>query len=147
MKTIEVVAAVIRRADGKIFATQRGYGEFKDKWEFPGGKIEKGETPEEALKREIKEELDTEIEVDNFITTVETDYEHFHLTMHCYFCHVLSGHLSLLEAENAVRTISSLLTGCPLIKRLSRRSDDTREMVCHQISDRAKSSGDLVHRK
>lgn len=69
---------------------------------IPRRKDRKGETPEEALKREIKEELDTEIEVDNFITTVETDYEHFHLTMHCYFCHVLSGHLSLLEAENAV---------------------------------------------
>ena len=101
MKTIEVVAAVIRRADGKIFATQRGYGEFKDKWEFPGGKIENGETPEEALKREIKEELDTEIEVDNFITTVETDYEHFHLTMHCYLCTIVNGQLSLLEHEDA----------------------------------------------
>ena len=101
LKHIQVVAAVIIK-DGKLFATQRGYGEWKDWWEFPGGKIEPGEAPEEALKREIKEELDTEIEVDNFITTVETDYEHFHLTMHCYFCHVLSGHLSLLEAENAV---------------------------------------------
>lgn len=101
MKTIEVVAAVIRRADGRIFATQRGYGEYKDKWEFPGGKMETGETPEEALQREIKEELATEIAVDEFITTVEMDYAHFHLTMHCYFCHVLAGHLSLLEAEDA----------------------------------------------
>ena len=101
MKTIEVVAAVIRRADGKIFATQRGYGEFKDKWEFPGGKIENGETPEEALKREIKEELDTEIEVDNFITTVETDYEHFHLTMHCYLCHLSNSHYTLIEHLDA----------------------------------------------
>lgn len=101
MKAIEVVAAVIRRGDGKVFATQRGYGEYKDKWEFPGGKMEAGETPEEALRREIREELDTEIAVDRFITTVEMDYEHFHLTMHCYLCHVLSGHLSLLEAESA----------------------------------------------
>lgn len=101
LKKIEVVAAVIVKDDGRIFATQRGYGEYKDKWEFPGGKIEAGETQQQALKREIKEELDTEITVDQFITTVEMNYEHFHLSMHCYFCHVLSGHLKLVEAENA----------------------------------------------
>ena len=84
MKTIEVVAAIIVDGD-KIFATQRGYGEFKDGWEFPGGKIEQGETPEQALIREIKEELDTEIEIGKLVETVEYDYPKFHLTMHCFF--------------------------------------------------------------
>lgn len=100
MKQIEVVAAVICH-NGKFFATQRGYGEFKDFWEFPGGKMEPGETREEALKREIREELDTEISVDTFLTTVEYPYPAFHLTMHCFFCSVLSGHLELKEHENA----------------------------------------------
>lgn len=101
MKSIEVVAAVIVR-QGRYFATQRGYGEFKDFWEFPGGKIEPGESREEALKREIREELDTEISVDAYLTTVEFDYPEFHLTMHCFLCSVLSGHLVLLEHENAL---------------------------------------------
>lgn len=101
MKSIEVVAAVIVR-QGRYFATQRGYGEFKDFWEFPGGKIEPGESREEALKREIREELDTEIAVDTYLTTVEFDYPAFHLTMHCFLCSVLSGHLVLLEHENAL---------------------------------------------
>lgn len=100
MKQIEVVAAVICH-NGKFFATQRGYGEFKDFWEFPGGKMEPGETREEALKREIREELDTEISVDTFLTTVEYPYPAFHLTMHCFFCSVRSGHLKLKEHENA----------------------------------------------
>lgn len=100
MKQIEVVAAVICH-NGKFFATQRGYGEFKDFWEFPGGKMEPGETREEALKREIREELDTEISVDTFLTTVEYPYPAFHLTMHCFFCSVCSGHLELKEHENA----------------------------------------------
>lgn len=100
MKTIEVVAAIIRQED-RIFITQRGYGDFKDKWEFPGGKIEAGEKAEDALKREIREELATEIEVDRFVCTVEYDYPAFHLTMHCYLCHVLSGELRLLEHEAA----------------------------------------------
>lgn len=115
-KTIEVVAAVILR-DGKLFATQRGYGEWKDWWEFPGGKIEgtfvhdtdnynqgrwiPSETPEEALKREIREELATEIEVGSLLTTVEYDYPKFHLTMHCFLCTIISGQLSLLEHEDA----------------------------------------------
>lgn len=100
MKRIEVVAAVI--ADGgRIFATQRGYGEFKDKWEFPGGKMEPGESPEEALVREIREELDTEIEVGKLLTTVEYTYPAFHLTMHCYLCSVRSGSLTLKEHEAA----------------------------------------------
>ena len=99
-KHIEVVAAIIVR-DRRIFATQRGYGEWKDWWEFPGGKIEHGETPEDALKREIREELATEIEVDELLTTVEYDYPKFHLTMHCYLCTIISGDLSLLEHEDA----------------------------------------------
>ena len=99
-KHIVVVAAIIVR-DGRIFATQRGYGEWKDWWEFPGGKIEHGETPEDALKREIREELATEIEVDELLTTVEYDYPKFHLTMYCYLCTIISGDLSLLEHEDA----------------------------------------------
>ena len=100
MKQIEVVAAIIRK-DDLIFATQRGYGEFKDWWEFPGGKVEAGETPEEALKREIREELSTEINVDEFLCTVEYDYPAFHLTMHCYLCSLLSEALHLNEHEAA----------------------------------------------
>ena len=100
MKTIEVVAAVIRHGN-QVFATQRGYGEFEGGWEFPGGKMEPGETPQEALIREIKEELDTEIEVGELIETVEYDYPKFHLTMHCFMCTVKSGHLVLKEHEAA----------------------------------------------
>ena len=100
MKTIHVVAAIIRRGD-KIFATQRGYGAYKDWWEFPGGKIEAGETPEEALVREIKEELATDITVDKFITTVEYDYPEFHLIMDCFWCSIAHGELTLLEHEAA----------------------------------------------
>ena len=101
MKQIEVVAAIIRNTAGRIFATQRGYGEWKDWWEFPGGKMEAGETPEEALKREIREELETRIVVEQLLTTVEWDYPKFHLTMHCYLCKVESGHLELKEHEAA----------------------------------------------
>ena len=101
MKKIEVVAAIIHNAEGRIFATQRGYGEWKDWWEFPGGKMEVGETPEEALRREIWEELETRIVVERFVETVEWDYPSFHLTMHCYLCHVESGHLELKEHEAA----------------------------------------------
>ena len=88
MKEIRVAAAIIVN-DGKIFATQRGYGAWKDWWEFPGGKIEPGETPEEALAREIREELDVEIEIDEFYTTVEYDYPEFHLVMDCFICHII----------------------------------------------------------
>ena len=101
MKRIEVVAAIIHDGEGRIFATQRGYGDYKDYWEFPGGKIEAGETPEEALKREIWEELETRIVVERLEKTVEWDYPAFHLTMHCYWCTVESGHLELKEHEAA----------------------------------------------
>ena len=100
MKTIRVVAAVIKN-ENKIFATARGYGEFKGQWEFPGGKIEAGETPQEALVREIKEELETTIQVGDLIDTIEYDYPTFHLSMYCYWCDVVEGELKLLEAESA----------------------------------------------
>ncbi len=100
MKTINVVAAVIRK-DGRIFASQRGYGDFKGGWEFPGGKIEAGETPEAALVREIREELDTEIEVGDLIDTVEYDYPDFHLSMKCFWCEIVQGELVLKEHEAA----------------------------------------------
>ena len=105
MKTIKVVAAVIKAVNKNgediIFETQRGYGEFKDGWEFPGGKIEEGETPQEALRREIMEELDTEISVGELIDTIEYDYPTFHLSMDCFWCEVIKGNLVLKEAEDA----------------------------------------------
>lgn len=101
MKTIKVVAAIIRDANGRILCTQRGYGEWKDWWEFPGGNLEAGETPEEALMREIREELSTEIRVDEFLCTVDYDYPTFHLTMHCYLCSMLTGALRLNEHKAA----------------------------------------------
>lgn len=100
MKKLEVVAAIIKENE-KYFATQRGYGEFKGWWEFPGGKIENGESKEEALKREIREELATEIEIDRCITTVQFDYPEFHLIMHCFICHITAGQPQLLEAKAA----------------------------------------------
>ena len=100
MKTIRVVAAVIRK-DDRIFATQRGYGEFKDGWEFPGGKIEPGETPQQALVREIREELETEIRVGDLIDTIEYDYPTFHLSMDCFWCEIVEGRLELKEHEAA----------------------------------------------
>ena len=105
MKTVRVVAAVIKAVNDKkepiIFATQRGYGEFKDGWEFPGGKIEEGETAREAIVREIREELDTEIQVEELLDTVEYDYPKFHLSMDCFICTVKSGDLVLKEHEAA----------------------------------------------
>lgn len=100
MKTIEVVAALIVH-EGRIFATQRGYGDWKGFWEFPGGKIEPDETPEDALVREIKEELATEICVERYVTSTEWDYHAFHLSMRCYLCGIVSGSLTLLEHEAA----------------------------------------------
>ena len=105
MKTVRVVAAVIKAENGKgqpiIFATQRGYGDLKGGWEFPGGKIEEGETPQEALKREIMEELDTEISVGDLIGTIEYDYPTFHLSMDCFWCQIVKGDLVLKEHEAA----------------------------------------------
>ena len=130
MKQIEVVAAIIRDSEGRIFATQRGYGEWKDWWEFPGGKIEEGETPEEALKREIWEELDTRVAVERLVQTVEWDYPTFHLTMHCYLCHVESGHLLLKEHEAArwlqadeLESVGWLPADRDLVSKLKRLSD------------------------
>lgn len=100
MNNIEVVAAIIRKED-KVFATQRGYGEWKDWWEFPGGKMKPGESPQDALKREILEELSTEIKVNEYFCTVEYDYPQFHLTMHCYLCSLITEALNLNEHEAA----------------------------------------------
>jgi len=129
-KTINVVAAVIRDGD-RIFATQRGYGKYKDYWEFPGGKIEENETPEEALKREIREELDTEISVGELIETIEYDYPEFHLCMKCYWAKVVSGSLSLKEHEAAKWLTSSELysvdwlpSDLSLIEKIKIRKDD-----------------------
>lgn len=105
MKTVRVVAAAIRRG-GLVFATQRGYGDQKDGWEFPGGKIEPGETPQQALVREIREELDTEIRVGSLLGQVEYDYPAFHLSMDCFWCEILSGDLALREHE-AARWVSA----------------------------------------
>ena len=110
MKTVKVVAAIIHgqhinpntgESTHKIFATQRGYGEFKGGWEFPGGKVEPGETPEDAIVREIREELDIEIEVERYIDIIEYDYPKFHLSMDCFLCRIISGDLILKEHEAA----------------------------------------------
>ena len=100
MKKIEVVAAIICK-DGAYFATQRGYGEFEGMWEFPGGKIEPGESAEDALKREIQEELGVDITIDKFLCTTDYDYPSFHLTMHCYLCSIVSGEIELREHKSA----------------------------------------------
>ena len=126
MKTIRVVAAVIRCED-KIFATARGYGEFKGQWEFPGGKIEAGETSQQALVREIKEELETDIKVGELIGTIEYDYPAFHLSMDCFWCEVIEGKLVLKEAEDAkwlskdeLDSVQWLPADITLIERLKR---------------------------
>ena len=101
MKQIEVVAAIIHDDQGLIFATQRGYGDWKDYWEFPGGKMEPGETPQQALMREIREELETQIKIEKYVTTIEYDYHTFHLTMHCYLCKLAGPSPTLKEHEAA----------------------------------------------
>lgn len=124
MKTINVVAAIIVK-DGKVFATQRGYGDWQGWWEFPGGKIEPGESPESALKREIKEELDADIEVGQLIDTVEWDYPTFHLSMQCFICTLTSDSIHLNEHEDAkwlsedeLNTVDWLPADCRLIELL-----------------------------
>ena len=126
-KTVEVAAAIIRRGD-VFFATQRGYGDWKDFWEWPGGKVEAGETPEQALVREIREELDAQIRVDTFLCTVDWDYPAFHLTMHCFRCKLADGHVILLEHEAAkwltpdtLRSVQWLPADEEIINALSRR--------------------------
>lgn len=144
MKQITVVAAIIHDADGRLFATQRGYGEWKDYWEFPGGKIEAGETPEEALRREIWEELETRIAVDQLVETVEWDYPQFHLTMHCYLCHVENGHLELKEHEaarwlmpNELESVIWLPADWQLIPKLKKLMNTKRIMQMEQRLDKA----------
>ena len=104
MKSIEVVAAIISDGAGRVFATQRGYGEWKDWWEFPGGKIEAGETPEQALRREIHEELAAEIEVGELLQTIDYDYPAFHLTMHCFMCRLLNNEQGAKNKEQGQKT-------------------------------------------
>lgn len=130
-KSINNVVAAIIKDDNKVFATERGYGDYKGWWEFPGGKIETGESPEEALVREIKEELDSEINVDEYIDTIEYDYPEFHLSMRCYWCTLLSGDLTLKEAEDArwldAETIDSvkwLPADMELIETIKKRLTD-----------------------
>ena len=127
MPTIQVVAAIIIR-NGEVFATQRGYGEFKGWWEFPGGKIEPGECPHEALKREIKEELDADIAVGDLLDTVEWDYPTFHLTMHCYVCTLESESLNLNEHSDAawltkdtLESVKWLPADLVLLEKIARR--------------------------
>ena len=144
MKQIEVVAAIIHDAEGRLFATQRGYGEWKDYWEFPGGKMEAGETPEEALRREIWEELATHIAIEQLLDTVEWDYPAFHLTMHCYLCHVESGHLQLKEHEAArwlrtdqLESVGWLPADWELIRKLKKEMTTERIAYMEQRLDRA----------
>lgn len=133
MKTIRVVAAVIRK-DDRIFATQRGYGEFKDGWEFPGGKIEPGETPQQALVREIREELETEIRVGDLIDTIEYDYPMFHLSMDCFWCEIVEGSLELKEHEAAkwldresLYTVDWLPADVGLVEKIQKGIDENSD--------------------
>ena len=127
MKNIEVVAAIFRK-ENTIFATEKGYGEFKGYWEFPGGKVEPGESLEEALRRESREELQVEINIEEKCTVLDYDYPHFHLTMHCYFCSVLSGEITLVEATDArwlkkeeLNTVNWLPADISLIEELKKQ--------------------------
>ena len=127
MKNLEVVAAIFRK-ENTIFATEKGYGEFKGYWEFPGGKVEPGESLEEALRREIREELQVEIHIEEKFTELDYDYPHFHLTMHYYFCSVLSGEITLVEATDArwlkkeeLNTVNWLPADISLIEELKKQ--------------------------
>ena len=127
MKNLEVVAAIFRK-ENTIFATEKGYGEFKGYWEVPGGKVEPGESLEEALRREIREELQVEIHIEEKFTELDYDYPHFHLTMHCYFCSVLSGEITLVEATDArwlkkeeLNTVNWLPADISLIEELKKQ--------------------------
>ena len=134
-KLISLVAAIIIH-ENKIFATQRGYGEFKDGWEFPGGKIEPGETPQEALVREIKEELGIEIEVKDFLETVEYDYPKFHLSMDCFFCTIRSGELVLKEHEAAKWLTAETLESVEWLPADKGLVEGVREDLVNQINAR-----------
>lgn len=147
MKTIRVVAAVIKAENEKgqpvIFATQRGYGELKGGWEFPGGKIEEGETPQKALKREIMEELDTEIAIGKLIDTIEYDYPTFHLSMDCFWCEIIKGNLVLKEHEAAkwlgkdeLDSVEWLPADVKLIEKIK------NNMICYH----AKTEGKIYNR-
>ena len=140
MKTVRVVAAVIKAINENgepiIFATQRGYGDFKDGWEFPGGKIEEGETPQEALQREIMEELDTEISVGELINTVEYDYPTFHLSMDCFWCEIVKGDLVLKEHEAAkwvtkeqLNSVEWLPADIKLVENISTKLQKSGELL------------------
>jgi len=144
MKQIEVVAAIIRKGD-KIFATQRGYGDFKDWWEFPGGKMEVGETPEEALKREIREELSAEISVDEFLCTVEYDYPAFHLTMHCYLCSLIGEALHLNEHEAARWLTKEQLDSVKWLPADMKVIEDVRTIVWQYLESLDKEFTEKVH--
>ena len=151
MKHIEVVAAIISDGRSRIFATQRGYGEWKDYWEFPGGKMEAGETAEEALRREIWEELETRIVVERIVETVEWDYPQFHLTMHCYLCHVESGHLELKEHEAArwlgsgeLESVGWLPADWQLIPKLKTMMKTERIIQMEQRMERTTAAGDAM---
>ena len=146
MKTIRVVAAVIRKGN-RIFATQRGYGEFKDGWEFPGGKIEPGETPQEALVREIREELETEIRVGDLIDTIEYDYPAFHLSMDCFWCEIVGGSLELKEHEAAkwldresLYTVDWLPADVGLVEKI-RKGIDEKVFDNYKIEDEPLRTG------
>ena len=139
MKTISVVAAVIFRTLHEdvrsVFATQRGYGEYKDWWEFPGGKIELGETPQSALQREIREELATEIHVGELIGTIEYDYPAFHLSMQCFECSIISGNLELLEHENAAWLSSETLRSVKWLPADITILDEVQELLAKKQNE------------
>ena len=146
MKTVRVVAAVICdsiKEKHKIFAMSRGYGEFKGQWEFPGGKIEEGETPEQALKREIEEELDTKIEVYDLIDTIEYDYPNFHLSMDCFWCATITGKLALKEAEAAkwlrkdeLDSVQWLLADLTLIEQIRSEMTVNKEIILTEETEK-----------